>query len=495
MTTSATEVVGTLPRRAEHGAWSHSVAAERARWAPVVVGVTMVTWFAAVLAMALLRHAAYRTGRYDLGNMVQAVWSTAHGHPLELTFQNGEQMIRLAAHADIFLAMLAPLSLVFPTPILLIVLQAATLALGALPVFWLARKHIGSDAAAVAMVFAYLLYPWLATAALNDFHSVTVGIAFLLFAIWALDSNRLVFFVIFASLALTTHELIGLEIAALGAWYAVSRGRRLVGLAVGCAGLVWTATFVGIVIPAFADGSNLFYGRFESVGGSPSGLTGLVFHDPIEVLRAVTTGDDYVYLVFVLMPLAGLWLYSPGMALVAAPQIGVNLLSDWYASTDPRYQYTSAVIPFIVVATVFGAGRFSPGKARGAVLAAVVAGLFFIVAAPRPGPFLQVMHLKPREALREAVALVPASARVSATEGLGARLSERRVIYSFPMIRDAEWVVVDRTDPWLPDLPSVKRGLMPVAFAKAVRRFESDSRFRLVYDRDGVSVFKRQTSA
>ena len=36
-------------------------------------------------ALSVLRHRSFETGRFDLGNMVQAVWSTAHGHPLRVT--------------------------------------------------------------------------------------------------------------------------------------------------------------------------------------------------------------------------------------------------------------------------------------------------------------------------------------------------------------------------------------------------------------------------
>ena len=48
-------------------------------------------------------------GRFDLGNMVQAVWSTAHGHPLRMTDLQGDQISRLAAHVDPVLVLFAPL--------------------------------------------------------------------------------------------------------------------------------------------------------------------------------------------------------------------------------------------------------------------------------------------------------------------------------------------------------------------------------------------------
>src|SRR5690349_15769288 len=81
-------------------------------------------------ALSILRNRAFQTGRFDLGNMVQAVWSTAHGHPLAVTGLRGDEIPRLAAHFDPILAAFAPLWLVWPSPDLLLVTQAVAVALG-----------------------------------------------------------------------------------------------------------------------------------------------------------------------------------------------------------------------------------------------------------------------------------------------------------------------------------------------------------------------------
>ena len=84
-------------------------------------------------ALAVLRHEAFNSGRFDLGNMVQVVWSTAHGDPLRMTDTGGEQISRLAAHTDVLLAAFAPLWLVWPSPSLLLVVQAVVRGAGRAP--------------------------------------------------------------------------------------------------------------------------------------------------------------------------------------------------------------------------------------------------------------------------------------------------------------------------------------------------------------------------
>src|SRR2546423_2293130 len=91
----------------------------------------MAAYAATFASLSVLRHDAFETGRFDLGNMVQPVWSTAHGHLLQVTNLHGEQVSRLAAHADPILVVFAPLWWLWPSPKLLLTTQAILVALGA----------------------------------------------------------------------------------------------------------------------------------------------------------------------------------------------------------------------------------------------------------------------------------------------------------------------------------------------------------------------------
>jgi len=214
-------------------------------------------------ALSILRYRAYNTGRFDLGNMAQAVWATAHGHPLEITTLHGEQASRLGSHVDPILAAFAPLWWIWPSPNMLVVVQALAIALGALPVFWLARKHLESERVALGFSLAYLLYPAVQWLALNEFHPVALACPLLLYAFWYLDEDRLAAFAIFAGLAALTKEEIPLVIAGMGVWYAISRSRWAVGGAIAAAGLLLTAISVELVMPHFNEGaSSSFYRRY-----------------------------------------------------------------------------------------------------------------------------------------------------------------------------------------------------------------------------------------
>jgi uncharacterized membrane protein len=121
--------------------------------------VAIAAFAAGFSALAQIRHVALWSGRFDLGNLTQAVWSTAHGHLLQITDLQGRQISRLGAHFDPIVAGLAPLWRLWPDPRLLLLVQAAAVALGAVPVFLLARKHLRSEWGGLAFALAYLLYP------------------------------------------------------------------------------------------------------------------------------------------------------------------------------------------------------------------------------------------------------------------------------------------------------------------------------------------------
>ena len=63
----------------------------------LVVWAAMTGWSAALFALVRSDYLGYRLARFDLGNMTQAVWSTAHGRLLESPTGSGEQVSRLHA--------------------------------------------------------------------------------------------------------------------------------------------------------------------------------------------------------------------------------------------------------------------------------------------------------------------------------------------------------------------------------------------------------------
>jgi uncharacterized membrane protein len=453
-------------------------------------------------ALAVLQHLAFRTGRFDLGNLVQAVWSTAHGHFLAVTDLEGRQISRLGAHFDPLVAAFAPLWWVWPDASLLLVVQAFAVALGAVPVFLLARKHLGSDWAGLGFALAYLLYPATQWLVLDDFHPVALAAPLLLLAFWWLDEDRLLPFALAAGLACLSKEHVGLTVAAMGIWYAISRGRVRAGLAIAAAGTATAVLAVGVVVPAFAPGGGSpFAGRYAGVGGSPAGILETAATDPSRVLGEATEPRDGRYLLHLLLPLAGLPLLAPLAAATAVPEILANVLSDVPTQTSVRYHYTATTIPGLLAAAVLGAGslrrrmrRSTAATARAAVLAAVAGGVLLgpiplwrhVPLGEQAGATDHLVGAHARAADR-LLRLIPAGVPVAAGNTLGAHLSERRRVLSFPVVREARWVVVDTERPSYRDAADA-----PLRAARALERLRASGRWGVVAHEDGVLLLRRR---
>jgi uncharacterized membrane protein len=467
----------------------------RIRAVPTVAAAA-AAFAAGYAALSVLRQKAFATGRFDLGNMVQAVWSTAHGHPLQMTNLHGAQISRLAAHVDPILVAFAPLWWIWPSPNLLLVVQALAVATGAWPVFQLARKHLASTRAGLGFALAYLLYPATGWLTLNEFHPVALATPLLLFAVWYLDNDRLVPFGLCAVAAALCKEEIGLVVAGFGVWYGIGRRRWLTGGAIAALGLAWSVIAIAVVIPHFhAGGESDFYGRYSEVGGSAAGIVKTTFTHPGRIAHAAFTLRHLHYVIDLVAPLAGLCVLAP-LALVAAlPELALNLLSATSTQTSIHFHYTAGLIPPLFVAAILGARRL----ARWAFPVAAAVLLATLIGNYRLGPIPGWRHVpggshfqataahvtRHDRITARALRLIPKNAVVSATNTLGAHLSARRRILSFPFVQDANWIAADETQPSYAD----RYAPLPMAVALAALRRDPD--WRLVFEQDGILVFNR----
>jgi uncharacterized membrane protein len=463
----------------------------------VLLGAAIVAYAAGFATLSALRHEAYVTGRFDLGNMVQAVWSTAHGRPLQMTDLHGDQISRLAAHVDPILVLFAPLWWIWPSPHMLLVAQACAVALGAIPVFLLARKHLASSRAALGFGLAYLLYPATGWLTLNEFHPVALATPLLLFAFWYLDEDRLLPFSACALAAAASKEEIALVVAGFGIWYALARGRWAAGAAIAVVGGAWAAVAIAIVIPHYNAGAGSdFYGRYSEVGGSAGGILKTAFTHPLRIAEAAFTARDLHYLLDLAAPLAALCLLAPLVLVAALPELAINLLSSATTQTSIHFHYTAGLIPPLVIGAIFGAKRLSRWAfpVAAAIVVAALVGNYRL--GPIPGwrdvPGGQkfqgtAAHVTVHDRIADrALRLIPADAVVCATNTLGAHLSARRRVLSFPFIEDSQWVAADETQPGYADRYA------PVPTATQLAALRRNPEWQLVFEQDGILVFRRR---
>ncbi len=478
---------------------------------PELIVWAMMAAFSAVFAyLAVARQRAFWTGRFDLGNMVQAVWSTAHGRPLETTNATGDQFVRLGAHVDPVLVLFTPLAWTGSLPEALLVAQVLIVASGALPAYWLGRRWLEDTRLAVAAAAVYLLYPPLQWTVVTEFHPVALAAPLLMYCIWAAEERRFMTLTVLAVLAALTKEEVALALAMLGVWMMV-RGitRRRYGAFLVAASLSWVAFAVLWVIPRYNAGEGSeFVDRYGSLGSDGGGVLTTLVTRPWEAAEVAASYDRLSYIGALLLPLLLLPLGAPLLLAGALPEVLINILADWFPQYSIEFQYVAVIVPFAVAAAILGLARarrlrrpaplarFLRHPGRVAAVwggAAAIAGVYqgplpWWEHVPLVGSDARVEQYRVTDhsrAMARASALIPGGVPVSAGNLFGAHLSERERIYTFPVIRDAEWVVVDARRPYIVDR------LAPGVHRARVRQLLASPEWRLAFREDGVMVFRR----
>ena len=215
---------------------------------PVILLLLAVAAYAVYFSwLTITRYAAFEARALDMGNLDQAIWNTARGNWFHLTNQPGT-VNRLSLHVEPILVPISWLYWLYDGPPALLVLQAVVVALGALPLYALARRKQLSPWAALVLAAAYLLHPSIQAANWLEFHPVTLVPTFLMAAFYFLVAGRTGWYALFAVLAASCKEEIALLVFMLGLYAALAlrpgaRWARLGALTMALS-LLWAFTAV-----------------------------------------------------------------------------------------------------------------------------------------------------------------------------------------------------------------------------------------------------------
>jgi len=462
--------------------------------------------------LAITRHAMFRSSALDLGYTTQVVWNTLHGRPFEFsTYENAPIDLPLAQfkrtdnllgyHVELLLAPISLLYLIYTSPVMLLVLQAAVIGLGALPAFWLARRRLASGFAGLAFAAAYLLAPALNGAALSDFHAVSLAASLFLFAFYLLEEQRPWAFLATIIAALSAKEDMPLLVFMLGLYLLFWRRRRRLGITTALLGLAWFLVATRVIQPHFNGlPASPFLARMAIFGPTIEATIRNALADPWLIVTWLTRGEVLIYLVGLAATGGFLSLFSPITLAIAAPVLAINIFSNWDWTYSEGAHYSASLIPFVIVSAIYGAEHVANQVARRTPLLfrPVAIGLAVLVLASSlahqwqigMAPFsrsYQPPRLTGHHRLgREIMGRIPAGASVSAQANLYPHIAHRPQAYLFPAVNDAEYILLDVTSSPFP---------LDVAALNAEIQFLLErGEYGVIAARDGYLLLRRGAS-
>lgn len=461
------------------------------------------------VVFTFLRHDFYLTSRYDLGNMDQTVWNTAHGHFFQLTSpETGNQVSRFSIHGDVFLIFLAPLYWLIPSPYILLFLQTIVIALGALPIFWLAKDILKNNKLALVMAFLYLMYPGTQWANIFDFHAIALATSFLVFAFYYAYKKRYIPFIIFSLLALSTKETIAFSIIMLSVYVIFKHKNWKVGGSLAVISLIWFGILLGKIIPGAREDMTSHFGLvyYQHFGNTPGQIIDNIITKPSDTLDYISQNNRWRYLALILAPTGFLAIFSP-FIILALPPIALNILSDQSQMRTIFYQYTSDIAPFLIISSIFGLNflmrtiqsrvkiknKIIPYEkiqkwAFGYILFIILLCSFLF----SPLPYARNRDIQPftkinsaKKYLDELSKTIPRQASVSASNRLSPHFTHHEVSYLFPIgIGQADYIVVE--DGYQFELISSQN------VSDNIKKLRNDNRYIRIYNKGNIEVFRKK---
>src|SRR5579875_2934959 len=304
----------------------------------------------------------------DLAYITQCFYTTLHGYlfygnVIQDAYYTHSVMSDFAGHNSVIMFLLVPFYALFQSPITLLLIRNALMALCAWPVFLLARRRFSPAVFAIS----FLSLPTIFYASLDVPYILSLAAFFLLFAFYFYDQGRFLPFLVFSILSLFVREdlvfaIFGFGLLAL--WH--RRGTRWSVVPMGLAAF-WAILSWVIVLPHFMHGAKFVVGLcFTNLGSTRTEMIRNVLTHPVEML---VTRTNLTYLKQLITPMGCVLFLASPVAALAVPYVGIDLLGGAGPCCTTLIVSHYMVLPAVIlfVAFISGLGLAGSWLARAGV--------------------------------------------------------------------------------------------------------------------------------
>lgn len=490
---------------------------------------------------------------YDQVDFEQAIWNTTQGRPFaDSRFSFTDSVFGLDWMP--LLGLFVPVYALLPGAQALAVLQVIGTALGAVPIYRLAKVKLGTARHGLVFGLAWLLYPTVQYSVMDPFQIRLFAVTALLWALYFFETDRLGPFLLCTGIAVLARTDVALVALMFGIYAALARRGVRWTVAPLLLGGGYFLVVMTLIVPAFVHlppvlcsgpvppdqmdrawpgSSNPNLGYYLHWGCTPTMIVTNLVKDPLYTLRYMLgDGHKWGYMAALLAPFALLSLLAPVRLLLAAPILGMNLIAWRGAQTDWRNHYGLLITVGVVAAAIAGYARLealilrwrslrpdlevTPAglQPRPAPTAADVVAETRRMIAWREGPLLALIAIallvngglqllsdrlvvsRGESAARVAaaerlIALVPPAASVAASSFLAPHLLPRRDIYNFPPAPYSPYTLADAARPSYILLDPRAQALADPAGQTALRQLRTNPTWTLIRADQGFQLYGR----
>jgi uncharacterized membrane protein len=309
-----------------------------------LISAILLGFFAFYVVLKGTQHFSLNTNAYDLSVFDYALWNTVHGKMLFVPFWGNSFFYE---HFSPVLLLLVPVYALFSTPVTLLVLQCAAIALAAWPLYRIAERIWGNKPLAAILILVFLNNWYVVHGVLYEVHieMIVPLLVFLMFWSW-LQKNYFFYFV-WLVLALMCKEDMGVYLFGFGCFLIWKEKKMFPGLWTAGSALFWV---IGSLF--FVNQLNHGYTFVSNWNPEQLSLGPLL----LEQLRApwkpllvfCTPAVSRILLTVFFLPLFSWW------GLICLLPIWVQASSANTLQANFALYYAAPVLPFLFISTVFG---------------------------------------------------------------------------------------------------------------------------------------------
>ena len=423
--------------------------------------------------LAINTHHGFHMRLIDLGIYDNVFFQSSHGRPLGCSFLRGGTHV--TAHFDPILVILSPLYRLWPRAEFLLTLQAVWCGAGVIAAYLIGRHQLNSRVWGLVWAVVYAVHPALHGANLYEFHSLTLLFTPLLFALYFLLSGKLRLYFVMLAVLLIVREDVSLVLCFVGLYALISGepGYKRAGWITILVSLVYlvVAKTVFMSAPGLLNQGPGAYGyHYYYKDMIPNGLAEIDFFttlltNPAFVVALVAREAKIHYLLVIFAPLLFLPAWAGRARVMLLYGFIFILLASRTAVYSTHFQYSAVLLPVAIALAPLGLRLLREARPKDTGLTTVIMGCVLVASllvswkhgavlenSSFRGGFRPIVRtwtepLQERyDSFLELVSVIEPDASVSATDRVGAHVSNRAEVHRLDQNIDTDYLLVDTSD-------------------------------------------------
>lgn len=409
--------------------------------------------FSAFLIYLRIRQYYELQTMWDMAVEANVAWHMVHG---PWFFNSLDNDSFLGGHFSPVFVLIGLAYRLVEHPLTLLVIQSVALGIGAVAVYYLALLRCVHPFLACLSVLIYISNPYVHHGNAHDFHLSPLTIPVVLWMLVFVESGKKGLAAGAAFLVFSIEESILLPLAGCGLYLSAFRpGWRLFGAGLAMCAVIYFVFIIKVVFPAFSPYPELFFWhRYANLGTDLSDALIHLLSNPFWAgYETLVARNQYVYLLYFLIPVVFLPLFAWREAVLLAVPLSIMFLSQNAGMNKLGFHYSAPALPFLFFGVVHGltnAVRVIEHRWRSAqpLWSVVFACMLFLIALNTyRSPGYDIGETNPEFAASafEIARLVPSDASVATDVRLAPLLINRHRICKINVMAGAlcDWSIAD----------------------------------------------------